>query len=85
MKNIEKVFYMICGVALVFVGIIIGRLIENDANAQTEPNPEYKVVKEEFPNLNMRVQKSINGGVRVEKIQNMLSIKWLLLVGLQMM
>jgi len=84
-KNIEKVFYMICGVALVFVGIIIGRLIENDVNAQTEPNPEYKVVKEEFPNLNMRVQKSINGGVRVEKIQNMLSIKWLLLVGLQMM
>ena len=60
-KNIEKVFYMICGVALVFAGII-GGLIENDANAQTAPNPEYKVVKEEFPNLNMRVQKSINEG-----------------------
>ena len=59
-------------------------LIENDANAQTEPNPEYKVVKEEFPNLNMRVQKSINEGCE-GGMQNVLSIKWLLLVGLQMM
>ena len=40
-KNLEKVFYMICGVALVFVGIIIGGLLENDADAQTEPSPEY--------------------------------------------
>ena len=44
-KNLEKVFYMICGVALVFVGIIIGGLLENNANAQVEPNPEYKVVE----------------------------------------
>ena len=33
-KNLEKVFYMICGVALVFVGIIIGGLFENNADAQ---------------------------------------------------
>ena len=44
-KNLEKVFYMICGVALVFVGIIIGGLFENNADAQVEPNPEYKVVE----------------------------------------
>ena len=44
-KNLEKVFYMICGVALVFVGIIIGGLFEIDADAQVEPNPEYKVVE----------------------------------------
>ena len=45
-KNLEKVFYMICGVALVFVGIIIGGLFEIDADAQVEPEvPEYKVVE----------------------------------------
>ena len=45
-KNLEKVFYMICGVALVFVGIIIGGLLENNADAQTESEvPEYKVVE----------------------------------------
>ena len=49
MKNLEKVFYMICGVALVFVGIIIGGLLENDADAQTESEvPEYKVVDEQL-------------------------------------
>ena len=46
MKNLEKVFYMICGVVLVFVGIIIGGLFEIDADAQVEPEvPEYKVVE----------------------------------------
>ena len=45
-KNLEKVFYMICGVVLVFVGIIIGGLFEIDADAQVEPEvPEYKVVE----------------------------------------
>ena len=64
-KNIEKVFYMICGVALVFVGIIIGGLIENDADAQTEPGPEYyKVVTEGYPNQKMQVQDVINEGCK---------------------
>ena len=45
-KNLKKVFYVICGVALVFVGIIIGGLFEIDADAQTESEvPEYKVVE----------------------------------------
>ena len=61
-KNLEKVFYMICGVALVFVGIIIGGLIENDADAQTEPNPEYKVVEEDTPRSETLVQRAINKG-----------------------
>ena len=60
-KNLEKVFYMICGVALVFVGIIIGGLLENNADAQTESEvPEYKVVDENFPNVEDSVQDQIN-------------------------
>ena len=61
-KNLKKVFYVICGVALVFVGIIIGGLIENDADAQTEPNPEYKVIEEVIPTSEASVQEAINEG-----------------------
>ncbi len=59
-KNIEKVFYMICGVALVFVGIIIGGLIENDADAQTEPSPEYICYEAKYHRSADHLQKAIN-------------------------
>ena len=61
-KNLEKVFYMICGVALVFVGIIIGGLIENDANAQTEPNPEYRVLRIDYPHIPIKIESGIDKG-----------------------
>ena len=70
-KNLEKVFYMICGVALVFVGIIIGGLLENNADAQTESEvPEYKVVDENFPNVEDSVQDQINHAQRVQEVIN---------------
>ena len=64
MKNIEKVFYMICGVALVFLGIIIGGLLENNADAQGplfEPNPEYRV-REISPYKKSDIESGINKG-----------------------
>ena len=71
MKNIEKMFYMLCGVALVFVGIIIGGLLENNADAQTESEvPEYKVVDENFPNVEDSVQDQINHAQRVQESIN---------------
>ena len=64
-KNLAKVFYMICGVALVFVGIIIGGLFENNADAQTESEvPEYKVVEEDRPTSETSVQDAINEGCK---------------------
>ena len=62
-KNLEKVFYMICVVALVFVGIIIGGLFEVDA--QTEPNPEYKVIEvQKTVRMEDVVQDVINEGCK---------------------
>ena len=93
MNNLEKGFYRICGVALVFVaGISIGSrlteneespdylrqvqkaivldgLTDNDAGVQTEPDPEYKVVKckvveGETPRYRSLVQEAINEGCK---------------------
>jgi len=76
-KNLEKVFYMICGVALVFVGIIIGGLLENDADAQTESNPEYKVDFTLDPRNSRNVQSSINDGCKGGYVfHQMVVTKW---------
>ena len=39
MKNLEKVFYMLSGIALVFIGIVIGQFLDSDAVAQKLGKP----------------------------------------------
>jgi len=38
-KNLEKVFYMLSGIALVFIGIVIGQFLDSDAVAQKLGKP----------------------------------------------